>query len=96
MDRLSERYLFLLNKLKIMSFACGATCRTFVSSMKTNGGDTEESGDNIDHRFETFHEIIYGKSERGAKERRDFFVPISPIWVVFSLKIGAELDCFVR
>jgi hypothetical protein len=25
--------------------------------------------------FETFHEIIYGKSERGANERRVFFVP---------------------
>jgi hypothetical protein len=75
MHWLFERYLFSFNKLKIMSFACGATCRTFVSSMKTNGGDTEESGDNIDHRFETFHEIIYGKSERGAKVRRVFFCP---------------------
>jgi hypothetical protein len=27
----------------------------------------------IDHSFETFHEIIYGKSERGANERRVFF-----------------------
>jgi|GEM_PF-3275993 len=26
---------------------------------------------------ETFHEIIYGKSERGANERRVFFVPAS-------------------
>ncbi len=58
-----------------MSFACGATYRTFVSSMKANGGDTEESGRNIDHCLETFHEIIYGKSERGAKERRVFFCP---------------------
>jgi hypothetical protein len=24
--------------------------------------------------FETFHEIIYGKSERGANERRVFFL----------------------
>jgi hypothetical protein len=28
----------------------------------------------IDHSFETFHEIIYGKSERGANERRVFFL----------------------
>jgi hypothetical protein len=27
------------------------------------------------HSFETFHEIIYGKSERGAKECRVFFCP---------------------
>jgi hypothetical protein len=30
---------------------------------------------NIDLGSETFHEIIYGKSERGANERRVFFVP---------------------
>ncbi len=42
--------------------------------MKDNGGDTEESGRNINHRFETFHEIIYGKP-RGANERRVFFCP---------------------
>ena len=51
------------------------TCRTFVLSIRTNGGDTERSGRIIDHRAETFHEIIYGKSERGANERRVFFVP---------------------
>jgi len=70
--------IFSFNKLKIMSFACGATYCTFVSSMKANGGDTEESGRNIDHCLETFHEIIYGKSERGAKERRVFFCPYPP------------------
>jgi hypothetical protein len=31
-----------------MSFAGGATCRTFVSSMKANGGNMEGSGKNID------------------------------------------------
>jgi hypothetical protein len=34
-----------------MSFACGATCCTFVSSMKANGGDKEESGSYIDPSF---------------------------------------------
>lgn len=64
-----------------MSFACGATCCTFVSSMTTNGGETKESGGFIDPCFETFHEIIYGKSERGAKVRRVFFCP----FLLFSL-----------
>ena len=63
------------NKPNFMSFASGATSCTFVLSIRTNGGDSERSGRNIDHRFETFHEIIYGKSERGANERRVFFVP---------------------
>ncbi len=67
------------NKPNFMSFASGTTSCTFVLSIRTNGGDSESSGRNIDHRFETFHEIIYGKSERGANERRVFFVPVS--WV---------------
>jgi hypothetical protein len=32
------------NKLKYLSFAAGALCRTFVSSMKDNGGDAQVSG----------------------------------------------------
>ncbi len=36
--------LKIFNKPKFMSFACGATCRTFVLSIRTSGGDTEKSG----------------------------------------------------
>jgi hypothetical protein len=36
---------------------------------------SEEERTTLTTGFETFHEIIYGKSERGANERRVFFVP---------------------
>jgi hypothetical protein len=32
------------NKPSFLFFATGTTCRTFVSSMTTNGGETERSG----------------------------------------------------
>ena len=63
----------MFNKLRFLFFAFVLNARTFVSSMKDNGGETKESGIVIDYWSETFHEIIYGKSERGANERRVFF-----------------------
>jgi hypothetical protein len=41
----------------------------------------------IDHCFETFHEIIYGKSERGANERRVFC-----LWIPLKLENGSVLE----
>ncbi len=77
------------NKPDFLSFACGQPCCTFVLSIRTNGGDTERSGNLLTTDSETFHEIIYGKSERGANERRVFFVPtrmaLLRSFVVFSL-----------
>ena len=58
-----------------MSYDSGATCRTFVLSITTSGRETERIGRLLTIGFKTFHEIIYGKSERGANERRVFFVP---------------------
>ena len=58
-----------------MSLPSHTTRCTFVLSIRDNDDDKETRAENW-HRTETFHEIIYGKSERGAKERRVFFCHI--------------------
>jgi len=58
-----------------MSLSCGVARRTFVLSIRNNDSDRETASQILTIGTETFHEIIYGKSERGANERRVFFVP---------------------
>ncbi len=58
-----------------MSLSSGTACRTFVLSIRNNNSDRETASQTLTTGTETFHEIIYGKSERGANERRVFFVP---------------------
>ena len=75
-----------------MSFASGATCRTFVLSIRKSGRETERNGRLLTTDFKTFHEIIYGKSERGANERRVFFVPAQTVfWSSRDFKKGKSL-----
>ena len=58
-----------------MSLPGGFACCTFVLSISDNERDRETASQLLTTRTETFHEIIYGKSERGANERRVFFMP---------------------
>jgi formylglycine-generating enzyme len=46
------------NKLKNVYFALRQLCRTFVSSIRRNGSERQESGKLLTNRFDTFHEII--------------------------------------
>jgi hypothetical protein len=58
-----------------MFLADGESCRTFVPSNETNGGERDKSGrKNPTHNFDTFHEIIYGKPRR-RKRAPLFFCP---------------------
>ena len=63
------------NKIDFLFFPTGYSCCTFVSSKKANGGAARESGETLIHRFETFHEIIYGKPTR-RKRAPGFFLPV--------------------
>ena len=67
------------NKIDFLFFPTGYSCCTFVSSKKANGGAARESGETLIHRFETFHEIIYGKPTR-RKRAPGFFLPLLPVF----------------